>query len=98
MTNTNKLIATKRVENVLRHNVEARDNDSVLYTELLRTQYNCSSNMRYTTLEKRVNEGVLPSRDLVTRLRRKIQHEDETMRGSLWAARQNYANVVRKTI
>lgn len=98
MTNTEKLIATKRIENVLRHNESARDNDTILYTELLRTQYNCSNNMRYTTLEKRVRDGVLPSRDVVTRLRRKLQREDESLRGTLWNVRQNYAKVIGKTI
>ena len=98
MTNTSKLIATKRIQNVLERNTVARDDDSILYSTLLKEEYGCSDNMRYTTLEKRVREGVLPSKDIVTRLRRKLQRDDETLRGTLWTARQNYAKVISRTI
>ena len=98
MTNTNNMMALKRVENVLKRNAAARDNDSILYTAVLQEEYNCSSNMRATTLEKRVTDGVLPSRDTVTRFRRKLQNENESLRGSLWNVRQNYAKVIGKTI
>ena len=84
---TKKLVATKRVKNVLFRNLESRDNDSILYATLLKEEYNCSDNMRYGTMEKRVREGVLPSRDLVSRIRRKLQNEDKTIRGTLWNKR-----------
>lgn len=96
--NTNEMVATKRVKNVLERNFESRDNDSVLYTVLLREEYNCSDNMRYTTLEKRVRDGVLPSRDIVTRIRRKLQKENENLRGNLWIVRQNYSNIMRESV
>lgn len=92
-----KMIAGRRVFDVLRENAKSRDDDSVLYVEVLK-KYGCSTNMRATTLEKRVSEGVLPSRDTVTRYRRYFQNVDETLRGNLWNKRQAYASVVRKTI
>lgn len=95
---TKNLIILKRVENVLRKYAEARDDDSILYTKLLGEEYGCSVNMRATTLEKRVAEGVLPSRDTATRFRRKLQRVDETLRGGLWAKRQAYAKAVGKSI
>lgn len=98
MTNTNKLIATQRVNNILEKYSDARDDDSILYSRLLKEEYNCSDNMRYITLERRIKEGILPSRDLVTRLRRKLQQENENLRGELWTVRQNYANVIGRTI
>lgn len=91
------MIVGKRVYYALTNNVKARDDDSVLYIDVLK-QYGCSTNMRATTLEKRVSEGVLPSRDTVTRYRRYLQRVDETLRGTLWNKRQAYASVVRKSI
>lgn len=87
------MVVAKRVYDVLKTNKEARDSDSVLYLNVL-GQYGCSSNMRATTLERRVAEGVLPSRDTVTRYRRYFQKEDESLRGSLWMKRQAYASSV----
>ena len=90
-------VVGKKVFDALKANADARDNDSVLYLEVLKG-YGCSPNMRATTLEKRVNEGILPSRDTVTRYRRYLQMVDPSLRGVLWAKRQAWASVVRKSI
>lgn len=90
-------IVGKKVYDALKNNEAARDNDSTLYLEVLKG-YGCSPNMRATTLEKRVTEGVLPSRDTVTRYRRYLQMVDSTLRGTLWTKRQAWASVVRKSI
>lgn len=93
-----RLVIMKKVDNVLRNHESARDDDSVLYSTLLTEEYGCSVNMRATTLEKRVAEGILPARDTVTRYRRLIQHIDESVRGTKWTARQNYAKMFGKQI
>ena len=90
-------VVGKRVYDVLKNNEEARDNDSTLYLEVLKG-YGCSPNMRATTLEKRVNEGMLPSRDTVTRYRRYLQMTDDSLRGTLWAKRRAWAAIVRKSV
>ena len=92
------LIATQRVVNVLKNEPATRDNDSLLYICLLQTQYGCSRLMRDVTVEDKVREGELPSRDFVTRVRRRLQKRDETLRGELWEIRQKYAKKYAKEV
>jgi len=90
-------VVKKVIENVLGNYPGTRDNDSYCYERVLE-RYGVSKNMRYTTLEKRVRDGVLPSRDTVTRLRRKVQEENPSLRGELWTPRHTYAKQVAKSM
>lgn len=85
------------VKNVLTKHIDTRDSDSHCYERVLEC-YGVSKNMRYTTLEKRIRDGILPSRDTVTRIRRKVQEENPTLRGNLWEPRHSYAKVVAKSL
>lgn len=62
----------KVVYNILKENISAQNDDSVLYLEVLKA-YGCSPNMRATTLENRIKEGTLPSRNTVARYRRQYK-------------------------
>lgn len=72
-----------------------RDDDHVLYRWLLTGGYGV--NLMETnawTLLCNISDGVLPQFDSVVRLRRKLQRENEGMRGKLWSVRHSYADVV----
>lgn len=85
------------VKDILTEHPETRDDDSRCYERVIE-HYGMSKNMRFVTLEKRVRNGELPSRDTVVRLRRMVQKSNVELRGLLWDKRHFFAKEVAESV
>jgi len=90
-----------KVAYLLRRHPETRDDDQVLVTNLwyfeLR-KYGDPANITAYDFFKLYSKGKLPTADLITRARRKVQENDPTLRGKTWQERHKEAENVRKNI
>lgn len=78
---------TQKVTLALINSIDARDCDVTLYICILKmfnSQHITAIQMMYDVKNKK-----LPSYDTISRLRRKVQEENEMLRGNIWARRHN---------
>lgn len=81
----NKKDLTNKVTLVLIENITARDCDVTLYIGILKMYgvlYISAMQLLWD-----VKDGRVPSYDTITRLRRKVQEENESLRGDIWRKR-----------
>jgi hypothetical protein len=97
----NKMKTLKpKVESILRHNKRCRDSDSILYANLLYFEIGEEELAMMTALQllQVISEDKYPSYDTIARVRRKLQSEDETLRGKNYNERHHLEAEVRTNI
>jgi hypothetical protein len=89
-----------KVEEILRKNMRCRDSDSILYSTLLYFEIGAErlKSMSGYELLGVIAEDRYPSYDTIARVRRKLQNEDETLRGKSYNERHNLEAEVRTNI
>jgi hypothetical protein len=89
-----------KVESILRQNMRCRDSDSILYATLLYYEMGDERlhSMSGYELLKVISEDVYPSYDTIARVRRKLQNEDESLRGKNYNERHHLEAEVRTNI
>jgi hypothetical protein len=78
---------TNKVTLVLVSNIPSRDCDVTLYIGILKI-YN-AQHITAMQLMYEVKNGNVPSYDSISRIRRKVQQENKSLRGQIWAKRHN---------
>jgi len=89
-----------KVEILLRKNPRCRDSDSILFATMYFIEIGEVNlkNMNGFDLLKIISEDRLPSYDTIARVRRKLQNEDESLRGESYNERHNLETEVRTNI
>lgn len=75
----NKLSVQRKVTEILKTSVRARNSDRVLYSEYLSTYHPSVADL---TILDFLNISDIPSYDMVSRCRRKAQQKDETLKAN----------------
>ena len=90
-----------KVTYMLRNYPETRDNDQVLVSNMWYFEVKKVADpneMSVYNFFKMYSQGQLPTADVITRARRKVQENDPSLRGKTWEERHKEAENVRKNI
>lgn len=89
-----------KVEEILSRNTRCRDSDSILYSTLLYHEIGIDrlQSMDGFELLKLISQDKYPSYDTIARVRRKLQEENEHLRGESYRERHNQEADVRARI
>jgi len=90
-------LATEIQHALQKHSV-LRDDDNRLIANIWFKRLPTIDRLSGRELLMMIAKGKLPSFESISRCRRKIQQEDESLRGKLWAERHQIANDIRKEI
>ena len=86
------------VQKVLKKHPVLRDNDNRLIANIWFKRIPNIDSLNGKALLKMIAKGKLPSFASIVRCRRKIQQDNESLRGELWAERHQIANDIRREI
>jgi hypothetical protein len=78
------------VEQILTENKATRDDDVLLFEKVLSHLGFNATIKAVSSYIRAVNMKELPNYDTITRLRRKLQQDDERLRGPLWLERHTH--------
>lgn len=91
----------EKVANMLHKYADLRDDDQKLVTNIWYIEMRKFGNpdtMPATDFLALYQQGKLPTADLITRARRKVQEENPALRGNTWEERHNQSKKIKKNI